>query len=217
MNDLGLSLELADIERARRNIEAIAQYTPLVPSPYLSECFGSPFLLKLEIGQATGAFKLRGAANAIGSIVSATSGVTCCSTGNHGRAVAYAARERGIRAVICMSELVPKVKVEGIKALGATVHISGQSQDDAQQAVNDLVRDQGLVEIPPFDSLDVIAGQGTIGLELLEQCPSLETVLVPLSGGGLAAGVAIAIKLQRPEVRVIGGDYARRRGNVRVT
>ncbi|WP_274424382.1 hydroxyectoine utilization dehydratase EutB [Chelativorans sp. YIM 93263] len=199
------ALALADILDARRRMEGVATLdTPLVPSPFLSEVAGRDVFLKLEIAQATGAFKLRGAANAVALLPPETEGVTCCSTGNHGRGVAYAAAKRGLRAVICMSTLVPKAKVEGIRALGAEVCIAGKSQDEAQAESERLVREEGLTEIAPFDALPVIAGQGTIGLELMEQRPDLETVLIPLSGGGLAGGVAFALKRIKPSIRVIG-------------
>ncbi|WP_425406638.1 hydroxyectoine utilization dehydratase EutB [Hwanghaeella sp.] len=192
------------IGAARERIAGMAAATPLAPSPYLSGIAGTDFLLKLELTQPMGAFKLRGAANAILALPNDIGGVTCCSTGNHGRGVAYAARARGLRAVICMSSLVPKAKVDGIKALGAEVRIVGDSQDDAMAESVRLVEAEGLVEISPFDDPYVIAGQGTIGLELLEQCPGLATVLVPLSGGGLAGGIALAVKSRRPDIRVIG-------------
>jgi threonine dehydratase len=161
-------------------------------------------LLKLETAQPIGAFKLRGALNAIAAVPAGAPGVTCCSTGNHGRGVAFAARAAGLRAVVCMSELVPRAKVEGIRALGAEVHIAGRSQDDAQAESLRLVREEGLVEIPPFDDPRVIAGQGTIGLEMLEDRPDLAAILVPLSGGGLAAGVALAARAIKPSIRRIG-------------
>lgn len=192
------------IGAARERIAGMAAATPLAPSPYLSGIAGIDFLLKLELTQPMGAFKLRGAANAILALPNDIGGVTCCSTGNHGRGVAYAARARALRAVICMSSLVPKAKVDGIKALGAEVRIVGDSQDDAMAESLRLVEAEGLVEISPFDDPYVIAGQGTIGLELLEQCPGLATVLVPLSGGGLAGGIALAVKSRRPDIRVIG-------------
>ena len=192
------------IDEARDRIAGMAVTTPLVPSPYLSGLAGNEFLLKLEMTQPMGAFKLRGAANAIFALDKDVGGVTCCSTGNHGRGVAYAARARGMRAVICMSSLVPQAKIDGIKALGAEVRIVGQSQDEAMAESLRLVETEGLVEISPFDDPYVIAGQGTIGLELLDQCPSLKTVLVPLSGGGLAGGIALAVKKKRPDIRVIG-------------
>ncbi|GGO57073.1 threonine dehydratase [Roseovarius pacificus] len=194
---------LADIHAAANTIRGIADATPLVPSPFMSECAGAEFLLKLENMQPIGAFKLRGALNAVAGVGDAA-GVTCCSTGNHGRGVAYAARARGMRAVVCMSELVPQAKVDGIRALGAEVHIKGRSQDDALAQSLRLVREEGLVEISPFDDPLVIAGQGTIGLEILSARPDVTTLLVPLSGGGLAAGVALAAKAINPGIRVVG-------------
>lgn len=194
---------LADIHAAANTIRGIADATPLVPSPFMSERAGAEFLLKLENMQPIGAFKLRGALNAVAGVGDAA-GVTCCSTGNHGRGVAYAARARGMRAVVCMSELVPQAKVDGIRALGAEVHIKGRSQDDALAHSLRLVREEGLVEISPFDDPLVIAGQGTIGLEILSARPDVTTLLVPLSGGGLAAGVALAAKAINPGIRVVG-------------
>ena len=195
-----MELTLADIFAAQKTIAGVATDTPLVPSPFLSEKSGTEFLLKLEIAQPIGAFKLRGAMNAIANLPADVPGVTCCSTGNHGRGVAFAARERGIRAVVCMSSLVPKAKVDGIRALGAEVHIAGTSQDEAQAESLRLCEAEGLVEISPFDDAHVIAGQGTIGLELLAQRPDLETILVPLSGGGLAGGIALAAKTIKPSI-----------------
>ena len=194
---------LADVHAAAQVIAGMADATPLVPSPYMSAACGQDFLLKLENMQPIGAFKLRGALNAVAG-VGAAAGVTCCSTGNHGRGVAYAARARGMRAVICMSDLVPQAKVDGIRALGAEVRIVGRSQDDAQAEAERLVAEEGLVDIPPFDDARVIAGQGTIGLEIMAARPDTQVLLVPLSGGGLAAGVAMAAKAIRPSVRVVG-------------
>ncbi|PRY22568.1 threonine dehydratase [Aliiruegeria haliotis] len=196
--------EMSDILAARAVLRGRADATPMVPSPLLSGLLGTEAFLKLEIAQPIGAFKLRGAMNAIMALPDDVAGVTCCSTGNHGRGVAYAAREHGLRAVICMSTLVPDAKVAGIRALGAEVRIEGQSQDDAQRACTRLCQTEGLAEIPPFDDPKVIAGQGTIGLEILEARPDLEMLLVPLSGGGLAAGVALAAKTLSPRLRVIG-------------
>ena len=194
---------LADVHAAAKVIAGVADATPLVPSPYMSDVAGHEFLLKLENMQPIGAFKLRGALNAVAGVREAA-GVTCCSTGNHGRGVAYAARERGIRAVICMSELVPQAKVDGIRALGAEVRIVGRSQDAAQAEAERLVAEERLTEISPFDDPLVIAGQGTIGLEIMAARPDIEVLLVPLSGGGLAAGVAMAAKAIKPSLRVVG-------------
>ena len=199
-----MSFGLSHIHAARSVLNGIADATPFVPSPYMSMRAGHEFLLKLETCQPIGAFKLRGAVNAVMSLPEGVAGVTCCSTGNHGRGVAWAAARRGIRAVICMSELVPKAKVDGIRALGAEVCIIGRSQDDALAESQRLVASQGLVEISPFDDARVIAGQGTIGAEMIAARPDLDMVLVPLSGGGLAAGVAVAVKSVQPQVRVIG-------------
>jgi threonine dehydratase len=199
-----LNLHLADILAARRAISGIALRTPLVASPHMSAIAGHDFLLKLETTQPIGAFKLRGAVNAVFGLAPEIAGVTCCSTGNHGRGVAYAARARGLKAVICMSSLVPPAKVDGIRALGADVRIVGRSQDDALAESRKLAREHGLAEISPFDDPLVIAGQGTIGLELLEDRPDLAAILVPLSGGGLAAGVALAAKAIKPSIKVIG-------------
>jgi threonine dehydratase len=197
-------LTLADVFAARRRIAGTAVETPLVPSPHLSALAGHEFLLKLEICQPIGAFKLRGAANAVLSLPDGVAGVTCCSTGNHGRGVAWAARARSLRAVVCMSALVPRAKVDGIRALGAEARIVGQSQDHAQAEAERLVAEEGLTEVSPFDDPLVIAGQATIGLELMEARPDLDTILVPLSGGGLAGGIALAAKAINPRVRVIG-------------
>lgn len=199
-----MAFSLANILAARQVIRGVADATPFVPSPFMSERCGQDFLLKLENMQPIGAFKLRGAYNAVMSLPNGTAGVTCCSTGNHGRGVAFAAARRGMRAVICMSKLVPQAKVDGIRAIGADVAIVGTSQDDALAESQRLVEAEGLVEISPFDDPLVIAGQGTIGLEMMEARPDLDTILVPLSGGGLAAGVAVAAKSIDPTVKIIG-------------
>lgn len=196
--------DLALIKEAQQTIQDIAIKTPLIPSPFLSATTGLEVLLKLETMQPIGAFKLRGAANSLLNLPKGTRGVTCCSTGNHGRGVAYAAQKSGLRGIICMSSLVPQVKVDGIRALGAEVRIIGASQDDAQAEVLRLVAEEGLTEVSPFDDAHVIAGQGTIGLELLADRPDLKTLLVPLSGGGLAGGIALAAKALRPDIRLIG-------------
>jgi threonine dehydratase len=172
----------------------------------LSEISGAPVLLKLEHRQTTGSFKLRGASNAVAQLSADEKqhGVVAASTGNHGRALAHAARLEGVRAVICMSRLVPENKVAEIRKLGAEIRIVGGSQDDAQEEVERLVEKDGLVMVPPFDHPDVIAGQGTVGLDMMEAVRAAKTVLVQLSGGGLAAGVAAAVKGLSPSTRVIG-------------
>ncbi|WP_336744123.1 hydroxyectoine utilization dehydratase EutB [Aureimonas altamirensis] len=199
-------IALSDIQDARRRIAGIVRETPVDQSESLSKMVGVPVFLKHEQRQITGAFKLRGAANAVERLSAAerARGVAAASTGNHGRALAYAARRTGARAIIAMSSLVPMNKVKAISALGAEARIVGRSQDDAQREVDRMVAEEGIVSVPPFDHPDVIAGQGTIGLEILEQAPEVQTVLVPLSGGGLIAGIACAIKALRPTVRILG-------------
>jgi threonine dehydratase len=202
----GQGVSIADVLRAREALAGRVRRTPLVPSASLSALAGSDVYLKLEHHQITGSFKLRGATNAVANLrdEERARGVVGVSTGNHGRGLAYAAKQAGVRCVICMSSLVPKNKVEGIEAQGAEVRIVGESQDDAQVEVNRLVAEDGMVMLPPFDHPDVIAGQGTLGLEIAEDLPEVETVVVPLSGGGLIAGVARAVKDARPDARVVG-------------
>jgi threonine dehydratase len=204
------TVTLQDIYRARRAIAGRIRRTPLAVSDSLSRAAGAPVHLKLEHLQITGSFKLRGATNAVLALSpeQREKGVVGVSTGNHGRGLAYAAKQAGARCVICMSRLVPQNKVDAIKALGAEVRIVGASQDDAQHEVDSLVAEQGMTMLPPFDHPDVIAGQGTLGLELIEDLPELETCIVPLSGGGLIAGIARAIKSANPRARVVGVTMA---------
>lgn len=205
------AVTLHAIETARTRISGFVAETPLLLSDWLSRKADYPVHLKLETRQPTGSFKLRGATNAVRSLCEEdqASGLVTASTGNHGRAVAHAARQAGIRAVVCMSALAPANKVEAVRALGAEVRIVGYSQDDAQIEAERLAREQGLTQIPPFDHPDVIAGQGTTGLEIVESLPDVECVLAPLSGGGLAAGVATAVKAMRPKARIVGVSMAR--------
>lgn len=195
-----------DIYRARHAIAPWVQHTPLTLSPALSRHTGGTVRLKLETVHDTGAFKIRGATNAILQLSDEQRrrGVVTVSTGNHGRAVAHAANQVGARAVVCMSRLVPENKVRAIRALGAETRIHGKSQDEAQLEADRLVTEEGMTLIPPFDHPDVVAGQGVIGLELLEDWPELDCVLVPLSGGGLLAGIAVALKAAAPSIRLIG-------------
>lgn len=206
-----IAVGLDKIARAHERISGRVRYTPLVLSPGLSAVCGVPVHLKLESHQPTGSFKLRGATNAVLSLSDEAKkrGLVTASTGNHGRALAHAAKAEGVRAVIGMSALVPANKVDAVRALGAEVRIVGRSQDDAQAEVDRLVREEGLTAIPPFDHAEVIAGQGTIGLEIADARSDTELVLVPLSGGGLAAGVAEAIKGRLPQARVIGVSMER--------
>jgi threonine dehydratase len=201
-----LAVTAADVYTARRRIAGHVQRTPLVPAPALSRRLEASLSLKLDNMQDTGAFKQRGATNAVLNLAepARAAGVVAVSTGNHGRAVAHAARQAGTRAVICLSKLVPEAKVGAIRDLGAEVRIHGDSQDEAEEEARRLVRDGGLTWIPPFDHPDVIAGQGTLGLEILEDAPDTEAILVPLSGGGLIAGIALVAKAINPAIRIIG-------------
>ena len=190
------TLQLHDVYLARQRIESLVRRTPLEYSPSLSQRLGVAVYLKLESQQITGSFKLRGASNAVAQLSAEekTRGVVAASTGNHGRALAYAASRQGVKATICLSHLVPANKVQAIRDLGAEVCIVGQSQDDAQREAERIANEQGATLLPPFDHPAIIAGQGTLGLEILEQQPDVVQILVPLSGGGLFAGVALAIK-----------------------
>lgn len=201
-----LDISLRDIYLAKKRIAPVARRTPLLFSHGLSEHVGAATYIKYEGIQETGSFKLRGATNKLLSLSEEEKqrGIIAFSTGNHGRAVAYVAKQLGIRAVICLSERVPRFRVEGMRQLGAEVAVHGSSQDEAYEYALNLQREQGLTMINPFDDRFVIAGQGTIGLELLEDLPSLDTVLVPLSGGGLISGIAYAVKCADPNIRVIG-------------
>ncbi|WPN29240.1 hydroxyectoine utilization dehydratase EutB [Pseudomonas sp. P5_109] len=196
------ALQLNDIYLARQRIAALVRCTPMEPSPSLSRHVGVPVYLKLESQQITGSFKLRGASNAVAQLSAAQKarGVVAASTGNHGRALAYAASQHGVKATICLSHLVPGNKVQAIRDLGADVRIVGQSQDDAQREAERIAHEQGATLLPPFDHPAIIAGQGTLGLEILEQQPGVAHVLVPLSGGGLFAGVALALKSANPQI-----------------
>ena len=199
-----LSISVNDIEKAKSRISNQIIRTPLHHSPGLSSPVGNVYL-KLECLQVTGSFKIRGATNAVMALSEAQRrhGVVCVSTGNHGRGLAFAGKQNAIPVIVCMGSLVPKNKIEAIRSLGAEVRIVGDSQDEAQFEADKLA-EQGMTMLPPFDHPDIIAGQGTVGLELLDQMDQIDTVVVPLSGGGLLAGVACAIKSERPDTRLIG-------------
>lgn len=209
MVDPALSL---DAVRAAQQRLATAAAPGVAPSPLLRASWldahagGQPVWLKDETAGPTQAFKIRGATNAVAALPAdrRARGVVTASTGNHGRALAFAASALGVRAVICLSHLVPGNKVEAVRAAGGEVRIVGHSQDEAGLEVERLVREQGMTEVPPFDHPDVIAGQGTIGLEIADDLPDVATVLVGLSGGGLAGGIGLALKALVPAVRIIG-------------
>ena len=205
------ALTLAEVYRARAAIAPWVRRTPLVRSDALARRLGRSVHLKLETLQETGSFKLRGATNRMLALSPAERqrGVVAVSTGNHARAVAHAAKELSVPAMVFMSTLVPENKVEAVRALGAEVRIAGEGQDAAEADARRLAEEHGSVFVSPFEDLQVIAGQGTIGLELLEDLPDLDTVLVPLSGGGLIGGIALALKSADPSIRVIGVSMER--------
>jgi threonine dehydratase len=178
----------------------------LVLSQALSERTGASVYLKLENLQETGSFKLRGATNKVLSLAPEQKkrGIIAVSTGNHGRAVSYVARQLGLKAVICLSDRVPNNKIDALRELGAEVVVQGKSYDEAMAVASQLQDERGLTWVDPFDDPSVIAGQGTVGLELLEDLPDITAAIVPLSGGGLISGTALALKAAAPEIRVIG-------------
>ena len=197
---------LADIFYAHRQIKDTIHKTPIIKSSGLTESVGSEIVLKLENLQVTGSFKIRGATNKILSLSDdeRKRGVIAVSSGNHGRAVAYVARRFSIPAVICISETVPGNKVQAIQELGAEVVIAGKTYDEANKNALRLQNERGLTMVHPFDDPYVIAGQGTIGLELMEELPEINTVIVPLSGGGLLSGIALALKSINAKIQTIG-------------
>ncbi|MCC8393543.1 hydroxyectoine utilization dehydratase EutB [Paraburkholderia sp. MMS20-SJTR3] len=205
-----VDLSPADIYRARARLDGRVCRTPLVEAPVLSALAGTPVYLKLETVQPTGSFKLRGATNALARLAkTGCARVVTASTGNHGRALAYAARALGIDATVCLSRLVPANKVDAVRALGAQVRVSGQSQDEAEHEALRLAREEGFAYVPPFDDPFVIAGQGTIGLEIVEALPDVANIVVPLSGGGLFAGIALAAKSANRAIGLTGVTLAR--------
>ena len=196
---------LDSVRAAARRISHVTNRTPVRVSNQLSKIHDAPVMLKLETTQPTGSFKVRGAANAVirHREEGAITGVVTASTGNHGRAVAYIARTLGLDAIVCLSKNVPQDRIDSIRAEGARVAIVEGDQTAAVGRGRQLAEERGQLFVTPFDDPDVISGQGTISLELHEQIPDLDTVLVPVSGGGLAAGVALAIKSLAPQTRVI--------------
>ncbi|MDH4103128.1 MAG: pyridoxal-phosphate dependent enzyme [Thermoleophilia bacterium] len=197
---------IADIRAARRRLSGVARETPLYPTETFSRLSGRSVFLKAENLQRTGSFKIRGAYNTIATLGEAErqAGVVAASAGNHGQAVAWAAREAGIPATIFMPQDAPMAKVEATRSYGGATELMGEGFEDAVAAAHAHVERTGATLVHAFEDERVIAGQGTIGLELAEQAPDAETVLVPIGGGGLAAGIALALKELRPDVRVVG-------------
>lgn len=197
--------DITTIAMAQQRIATTIVRTPLKRSFDLTRVVGRDVFLKLETMQHTGAFKLRGAANAFLSLDDQVRarGVVTYSTGNHGRALAYVASNAGMRCAVWLSRQVPQAKKDRLEALGAELHVLGADQDEAMGHAFDMVAREGLPLIDPFDNPAVIAGQGTVGLEVYQDLPDVGTVLVPLSGGGLFSGVALALRALRPEVRLV--------------
>ena len=206
-----LSIHLEDVLAARERLRGSIYYSPCPHSQMLSALTGQQVYLKLENLQMTGSFKERGALNRIALLTpeQAARGVIAASAGNHAQGVAYHATKRGIRALIVMPLTTPLVKVTATRDFGAEVLLHGASYDEAYTEAMRLCAEQDLTFIHPFDDPDVMAGQGTIGLELVEQVPELEAVVVPIGGGGLIGGIACAIKETRPEVRIVGVQTSR--------
>ena len=197
---------LADVEEARSRLEGIATVTPIYPSETFSRRCGREVRLKAENLQRTGAFKIRGAVNKLATLSPAEreAGVVAASAGNHGQAVAWAARELGTSARIYVPLDAPMAKIEACRNYGAETHMTGAYFEDALAAARADSEETGATFIHPYEDSLVIAGQGTIGLELAEQAPDVETVLIPIGGGGLALGIAIALRALRPDVRLVG-------------
>ncbi len=205
-------VSLADIEAAAKRIRPLARVTPLIEAPWPGTSRGqssdqpTAVFLKCENLQPMGAFKIRGAMNMLSQLSrdELTRGVITYSSGNHGQAVALAAQTLGVRATIVMPTTAARVKVDGAKGFGAEVLFEGTNSLHRQQRAEREAAARGLTIIPPFDHPMIIAGQGTVGLEILEQCPDVATVLVEVGGGGLSSGLSTAVKQRKPSVRVIG-------------
>ena len=197
---------IADVEAARERIAGHARITPLYSSETFGRRTGREVWLKAENLQRTGSFKVRGAFNKLSTLSEEerAAGVVTASAGNHGQAVAWAARELGVKARIFMPQDAPMAKVEATRAYGAETVLGGAGFDEAVAAATEYVSTTGATFVHAFEDEVVIAGQGTLGLELAEQLPDVETVVIPVGGGGLAAGIAIALRARRPELRLVG-------------
>jgi threonine dehydratase len=197
-------VSLESIRAAAADLVGVAVRTPLLPADALTEQLGTPVFVKPESLQRVGAFKLRGAWTLVRRLVrEGATGVITYSSGNHGQAVAYAARRLGVRAVVVMPETVPEAKRRGVERLGGEVVIAGRTSADRYERAKALAAAERLAMAPPFDHESIIAGQGTVGLEIVEDCPDVGTVVVPVGGGGLSSGVATAVKGLRPAAEVV--------------
>lgn len=201
-----LTLTLDDFVAARARIAPHIHHTPLLGSRQLSERTGYEVRLKAEMFQRVGAYKIRGPLNKLALMPEAEKrrGVVCSSAGNHAQGVALAARIHGVRAVVCMAENATPAKIAATKAYGAEVVLAGRIWDEANEKAKELVRTEGLTYIHPFDDPELIAGQGTLGLEVVTDWPEVDAVVVPIGGGGLISGVAMAVKAHNPRIRVVG-------------
>ena len=201
---------LPEIEAARRRLEGVARVTPVYRSETLSGLIGREVRLKAENLQRTGSFKVRGAYNRISTLSEAerAAGVVAASAGNHGQAVAWAAREVGAQARIFMPQDAPMAKVDATRHYGAEVELAGTALEACLETAGEYVAEHGATLVHPFEDPVVIAGQGTIGLELADQVADIETVLIPIGGGGLAAGIALALRAAKPQVRIVGVQAA---------
>lgn len=197
---------IADIYQAAKQLNGVVKKTKLVESPYFSELSGNDVYLKPENLQNTGSFKLRGAYNKISQLTDEekSKGVITASAGNHAQGVAYAAQKLGIKAVICMPATTPILKVAATRAMGAEVVLHGDTFDDAFAKSKELQKEHGYVYVHPFDDVQVLAGQGTTALEILNDLKDVDAILVPIGGGGFASGVALASKAVNPDIKVIG-------------
>jgi threonine dehydratase len=197
---------LTDVQEARARLEGVARVTPVYGSETLSKRVGRPVWLKAENLQRTGSFKVRGAVNKISTLSSREqrAGVVAASAGNHGQAVAWAAREAGIKATIFMPQDAPMAKVEPTKTYGAQAELQGANFEEALAAALKFVESKGATFVHPYEDEKVIAGQGTIGLEIAEQVPDVQTVVIPVGGGGLASGISLALRAVKPELRIVG-------------
>jgi threonine dehydratase len=200
------TLTLKDFEETRARIAPHIKHTPLLTSQQLSDITGYDIRMKAECFQRVGAYKIRGPLNkfALMSEEEKRRGVVCSSAGNHAQGVALAARIHGIRAVVCMAENATPAKIAATKGYGAEVVLHGTIWDEANEKAKELVRDQGLTYVHPFDDEQLIAGQGTLGLEIIQDWPEVDAVIVPIGGGGLIAGTSMAVKSFNPKIRVVG-------------
>ncbi|SED48672.1 L-threonine ammonia-lyase [Streptomyces misionensis] len=200
------SVTLDDVRGAQKMLSGVARATAMEGSRYLSQLVGAPVQLKCENLQRTGSFKLRGAYVRIAGLLpeERAAGVVAASAGNHAQGVALASSLLGVHATVFMPQGAPLPKVSATREYGAEVRLTGQVVDETLAAAQDYAARTGAVFIHPFDHPDIIAGQGTVGLEILEQCPQVRTIVVGIGGGGLAAGIAVAVKAVRPDVRIIG-------------